>query len=422
MNQVYGSMFSVARAKPRRRKSRKHAPKMLKDQFILDAHTHFIRDDPAPFVADAKRIGGLMWQRKLSDRTGWNPDMKGKEQTVEDLKFDNYFKEIYLDSDTKVALLAQRAVRRSRGLDPDQRDGVRTRETGQRARPARGGCWRTSPSRPANRAGWTSVDNAIEVLQARWLEGLHGRRQHAQGAAGAWRLDDEKLMYPAYEKAAKAGIKNVCVHKGLFPAIAEALPHLRALRRGRRRRQGGQGLAAAQLRHLSFGATAMSAGTRARRWRSGTDRAQFLGQRHGRDPGKYGVTNVYGDLGRSSPRTDRQPRLAAALMGTLVKGLGADHVIWGTDAVWTGSPQWQIEGLRRLEIPEDMQTKHGFAPLGPPTARSRTPSWAKTAGAFLRPSARRGWSPDRFTLMKAEYDRQGGARSNLRYGYVHKPT
>ena len=51
-------------------------------------------------------------------------------------------------------------------------------------------------------------------------------------------------------------------------------------------------------------------------------------------------------------------------MGTLVKGLGADHVVWGTDAVWTGAPQWQIEGLRRLEIPEDMQKKYGFAPLG----------------------------------------------------------
>ena len=34
------------------------------------------------------------------------------------------------------------------------------------------------------------------------------------------------------------------------------------------------------------------------------------------------------------------------------------------DALWTGSPQWQIEGLRRLEIPEAMQNKFGYAPLG----------------------------------------------------------
>jgi hypothetical protein len=48
----------------------------------------------------------------------------------------------------------------------------------------------------------------------------------------------------------------------------------------------------------------------------------------------------------------------------LIKGLGVDKVVWGTDSVWYGSPQWQIEAMRRLEIPEDMQKKHGFAPLG----------------------------------------------------------
>jgi hypothetical protein len=37
----------------------------------------------------------------------------------------------------------------------------------------------------------------------------------------------------------------------------------------------------------------------------------------------------------------------------------------------TGAPQWQIEGLRRLEIPEDMQNKYDFKPLGPAMARSR---------------------------------------------------
>ena len=64
-----------------------------------------------------------------------------------------------------------------------------------------------------------------------------------------------------------------------------------------------------------------------------------------------------------------KPRFAAALIGTLVKGLGADHVFWGTDSVWYGSPQWQIEAMRRLEIPDDMAKKHGFAPSGRPTAR-----------------------------------------------------
>ena len=93
-------------------------------------------------------------------------------------------------------------------------------------------------------------------------------------------------------------------------------------------------------------------------------------------------------------------------MGMLVKGLGPDRIVWGTDAVWTGAPQWQIEGLRRLEIPEDMQKKYGFKPLGPAdgpiktrglqpatrrgsTGSSSTPSWsATTASPRSRPTIR----------------------------------
>ena len=89
---------------------------------------------------------------------------------------------------------------------------------------------------------------------------------------------------------------------------------------------------------------------------------------------KYGVTNVYGDVGQLFAQSVvAEPRLGAALMGILVKGLGDDHVCWGTDAIWTGSPQWQIEALRRLEIPEDMQKKYGF------TAAGRADGAVKTA-------------------------------------------
>lgn len=40
-----------------------------------------------------------------------------------------------------------------------------------------------------------------------------------------------------------------------------------------------------------------------------------------------------------------------------MRGMGADHPEdrRGVDR----RTEWQIEGLRRLEIPEDMQTKHG---------------------------------------------------------------
>ena len=120
------------------------------------------------------------------------------------------------------------------------------------------------------------------------------------------------------------------------------------------------------------------------------------------------------------PRS-REPRLAAALMGMLVKGLGADHVVWGTDAVWTGSPQWQIEGLRRLEIPEDMQKKYGFAPLGAADGPVKNAVFGgNTARLYGFDKHADLGRPDHFAELKADYVANGPGRSNLRYGWVRK--
>ncbi|WP_288371447.1 prolipoprotein diacylglyceryl transferase family protein, partial [uncultured Marinobacter sp.] len=42
------------------------------------------------------------------------------------------------------------------------------------------------------------------------------------GTKYPWRLDDEKLVYPFYEKVLKAGINTICIHKGLMPAALSA--------------------------------------------------------------------------------------------------------------------------------------------------------------------------------------------------------
>ena len=142
-------------------------------------------------------------------------------------------------------------------------------------------------------------------------------------------------------------------------------------------------------------------------------------------PEKHGVNNVYGDLGQIFAWTAvAQPRLAAALMGMLVKGLGQDRVVWGTDAVWTGAPQWQIEGLRRLEIPDDMQKKYGFKPLGAADGPLKTAVFGGNSARLYGISKQHADAVkgDRFAQMKADYLANGGGRSNLRYGYVAKPA
>ena len=108
-------------------------------------------------------------------------------------------------------------------------------------------------------------------------------------------------------------------------------------------------------------------------------------------------------------------------MGQLIKGLGADHVCWGTDAVWTGSPQWQIEGLRRLEIPEDMRRANGFAPLGAADGPVKTAIFGGNNARLYNvdpAAARTATAADRFSARRREYLAAGGQPSNRRYGYV----
>ena len=140
-------------------------------------------------------------------------------------------------------------------------------------------------------------------------------------------------------------------------------------------------------------------------------------------PAKYGVKNVYGELGTAFANSAvANPRFAAAFVGTLVRGLGADHVLWGTDSLWYGSPQWQIEAMRRLEIPADMQKEHGFAPLGAADGRVKTRIFSRNSARLYRldmRAAQGAITGDKVAAIKAEYVAQGGMRSNARYGYVH---
>jgi hypothetical protein len=107
------------------------------------------------------------------------------------------------------------------------------------------------------------------------------------------------------------------------------------------------------------------------------------------------------------------------MLGQMIRGMGADHVCWGTDAIWTGAPQWQIEALRRLEIPEDLQNRHGFAPLGPADGPVKNAIFGDNNARLYdyRPAQRAALANDAIAQSKAIYERDGGTRTNLAYGY-----
>jgi predicted TIM-barrel fold metal-dependent hydrolase len=424
MNETYGPLYAVSRAEAATPEMADERARGLKNQFIMDMHTHFLRDDT--------RVTAFIAQRAAVGQLGWNPMTKDKEQTIDDLKFANYFKEIYLDSDTKVACI-------SGAPSEEPRDWFLTNEMKFDARAKvnkEAGTKRMfshaifTPGYP----GWMEkVESDMEKLKPDSFKGYTiGDNTNKHLSKHPWRLDDEKLVYPFYERLVKASkttpsLVNVCVHKGLFPpSVEKDFPQFLAYSDVR-----DVGQAAKDWPQLNF--IVYHSGWR---W-TGPDAPKLAWehfQKTGRIewvtdlaeiPAKYGVKNVYGDLGQLFAwTTTANPSLGAAVMGTLGRGLGYDHVVWGTDAVWTGAPQWQIEALRRLEIPDDMQKKYGYSPLGAADGPVKRQIFGETNARLYRftPKQQAAVITDRVAQIKETYEKHGEGRSNLAYGYVARPS
>ena len=333
----------------------------------------------------------------------------------------NWFKEVFLDSDTKVALISGAPSEEAIDwfLTNDMKFDARKRVNDAAGNKRVLSHAIFTPGKP----GWMDeVERCIEQLRPdSWKGYTIGDNTNKHLAIHPWRMDDERLMYPFYERILRAGNNIVCVHKGLFPPqVEQQFPHLTPYAR-----VDDVGKAARDWPQINFviyhSAYRFAGGGRAEQgW------AQF--QQTGRVdwvsdlaeiPAKYGVSNVYGDLGQIfAQSTVVEPQLCAAMMGILIKGLGADHVVWGTDAIWTGSPQWQIESLRRLEIPEEMQRRYGFAPLGAPDGPVKNAIFGETSARMYNYTRRAALESDGVARVKADYALNGAGRSNLAYGYV----
>lgn len=412
LNDSFGPVFEASRAEAMTPEMAEERAEGLRDQFIMDMHTHFLRDDT--------RLEGFVRMREAVGRRGWNPQLsQAGPQTLEDLKFDNYFKEIYLDSDTKIALISSSPseIPEDWFLTNAQMAEARARVNDQAGALRMMSHAIMTPEAP----GWLDALDAALALQPDSVKGYTvGDNTHKELARHPWRMDSEET-YRGYEKMVAAGVRNVCVHKGLWSRrLDDQFPHLAP-----HARVDDVARAAKDWPQLNFiiyhsgyrnddVEWALAEFDRTGRIDWVTDLAEI--------PERHGVSNVYGDLGQVFAQTlIAQPRMCAAIMGALIRGLGADHVCWGTDAVWTGSPQWQIEGLRRLEIPEEMQRAHGFAPLGPADGPVKTAVFggnnARLYGVEV-PAAQAAVTSDRFAAIRAQYLAAGPTPSNRRYGFV----
>jgi hypothetical protein len=131
------------------------------------------------------------------------------------------------------------------------------------------------------------------------------------------------------------------------------------------------------------------------------------------------LTNIYAELGATfGQMVITTPMLCGHVLGMLVQALGADHVLWGTDSIWWGSPQWQIEAFRRFTLPEPLMNRLGYRPL---TADVKAKILGLNAARLygIDPGAHRnGVPPDYISHLKAAYRDEGPVPSLTQYGWV----
>jgi predicted TIM-barrel fold metal-dependent hydrolase len=417
LNEVFGPVFEVAPAEAAEPEAAAARAQRLKNQFVLDDQVHFVRDGYA--------VKDILFLAKYAAQN-WNPGLLNDAYglSLERYKFHNFLQEVYLDSDTKIALLsgAPFDVKDEWFLTNDEIK--KAADTVNNIAGSKRLLFHSvvTPLQP----GWMDeVDRCIaEVKPNSWKGYTIGDPLNVKTTKFPWRLDDEKNLYPFYEKAVKSGITTICIHKGLLPADYET-----SIPGGAWKYATVDDLpkAAKDWPQINF----VIYHSALRPFAESPDAALEKFEKTGyiewvsdlaAIPGQHGVRNVYADIGTSfAMSATANPRFCAAFMGTLVKGLGPDHVFWGTDSVWYGSPQWQIEALRRLEIPEDMQKKHGFAPLGAADGPVKTAIFGYNAASFygleLHAEAT-PWHEDGLGRIKAGYLLDAPSRSNTAYGYV----
>jgi uncharacterized protein len=416
MNRVYGPVFAVAPAEAAEPGAAAARAAALSGQLVIDLHSHFIRDDAGP---------GLQYFANLREKTREkheNPELPDRTATLDDLHLGTYIREMWFDSDTRIAALsgAPSDIEHDWLLPNDliasSRDSV-NRFAGSRRLLSH---FIFTPGQP----GWLdAIDRGIAELKPdAWKGYTIGDNTHKDISRYPWRMDDEKLAYPAYEKFAKSGIRNVAIHKGLYSlSDAKRFPRLEEFARvddvGKAAKDWPQLnflIYHAAYRYTAEGepAIALAEFERSGRMQWVSDLAEI--------PAKFGVNNVYADVGASfAACCISEPHTAAAMLGILLKGMGMDHVIWGTDSIWFGSPQWQIEALRRLEIPEQMRDKHGFAELGPADGRIKNDILGGNAVRLhgLQQSVASS-GQDLMERHRRAYRSQGFLRSNRVYGYI----
>jgi predicted TIM-barrel fold metal-dependent hydrolase len=239
-------------------------------------------------------------------------------------------------------------------------------------------------------------------------------------SGNGFKLDDEKMTYPFYEQSKKLGLKIFSVHKG-YASQSRTLGHLA--------NPADVEKAAKDHPELTFIIyhSAMKHGPGEPQFKEKDffdpttgDFAwhDVLMKLKARNPT---MDNVYCEIGSAfGSLAIAHPEMCMHLIGKNIKYYGADHVLWGTDCLWWGSPQWVIDLMKRFQISDELCDQFGYKKL---TKDDKAKIFGLNAAKIygIDVQARRTALPkDALSKLKMTYHDRGGQRENAAYGWVRR--
>jgi predicted TIM-barrel fold metal-dependent hydrolase len=410
MNEVYGPCYDVDAAELDDQKA--FEEKWPKDQFIFDVQTHHV--DVAHKWYDDTPQG----KATLSFFQVLRPRLK-VEESLDALNRAHYVKEVFGDSDTVMAVISGVPSREwdKNPLPPDQMVATRkyVNDIAASQRVLSHGLLRPN----LGEKEFDEMERQVKELKIDAWKMYTG----AELGEKPWFMDDEKVAYPFWERTQKLGVKNCCVHKGLpLGAFNEKACKPLDLEKAAKDWPGLNFI----IYHSGWrGAGFLAAGRGEKVVDPKTDDPQeipwisdvlrFL--KKNKEAGKP-LANIYFELGSTFGQLSAtQPVTCLHMLGQMIQVAGADHILWGTDSIWGGSPQSQIDRLRRLKMRPELIEKYKYPEL---TDAVKNQIFGLNAAKLfgIDPAAKRkAIKADKLTDLRRDY-RQNPSPSNTQYGWV----
>lgn len=316
-------------------------------EFIFDVQGHFVNPKGAWLQDIPESAKPLRQMPKAGCALGERP---GERSYLECLGSEEFIKDVFLDSDTDMIVLS--FVPSLRDAEPltieeaAETQAIVERMDGTHRLMLHG---RVNPNQEGD------LEGMVQLAEHYKISAWKTYTQWGPEGKGFFLTDDVGIAF--IEKARSLGVKNICIHKGL-PFGQESYQHSLCT---------DIGPVAKRFPDVNF--LIYHSG-----FVPGQSEREFNPQRDEgidsliktvveNDLGKN--SNVYAELGSTWRYLMRDPDSAAHTLGKLFKYLGEDNVLWGTDSIWYGSPQDQIQAFRTFQINEELREQHGYPEITP---------------------------------------------------------